>query len=111
MKDAKQPSNPSVSTGEETGAVQPELLALLGSYRDLYYPEACPITQGPQVRSTYCLHVLNHVLKANSQVLAHNAQMREHRSKKGAEVVDEPRDQGLTRPKVRHSLTHSQLCA
>lgn len=82
------------------GAVQSDLLALMGSYRDLYYPEACPITQGPQVRSTYCLHVLNHVLKSNSQVLVHNAQLREQKSKKGGEVVDEPRDQGLTRPKV-----------
>lgn len=103
----KEPSPPSASTTEETGVVQPDLLALMGSYRDLYYPEACPVTRGPQVRSTYCLHVLNHVLKANSQVLAHNAQLREQRSKKGAEVVDEPRDQGLTRPKVRRSLTRS----
>lgn len=105
MKDAKQPSNLSAPMEEELGSVQPDLMEVMGSYKDLYYPEACPITQGPQVRSSYCLHVLNHVLKANSQVLAHNAQLREHKSKKGAEVVDEPRDQGLTRPKVRHSLT------
>lgn len=97
---------PSVATEEEDlGTVQPDLLSLMGSYRDLYYPEDCPVTRGPQVRTTYCLHVLNHVLKANSQVLANNAQLREHKSKKGAEVVDEPRDQGLTRPKVRRSLT------
>lgn len=105
MKDANQPSNPGGSTGEEIGAVQPDLLALMGSYRDLCYPEVCPVERSPRVRSTYCLHVLNHVLKANSQVLAHNAQLREHKSKKGAEVMDEPRDQGLTRPKVQHSLT------
>uniref|UniRef100_A0A3Q3KQ15 U3 small nucleolar RNA-associated protein 25 homolog n=1 Tax=Monopterus albus TaxID=43700 RepID=A0A3Q3KQ15_MONAL len=45
----------------------------LNSYKDLYYPEVCPLSQGPHVRSAYCLHVLNHILKANSQVLAHNA--------------------------------------
>lgn len=113
MKDVNPPSNLGASAGEEIGAVRPDLLALMGSYRDLCYPEACPMERGPQVRSTYCLHVLNHVLKANSQVLAHNAQLRENKSKKGAEVVDEPRDQGLTRPKVQHSLTavwHTARC-
>ncbi len=88
---------------EEISPLQLELLALMGSYKDLYYPETCPLNQGPQVRSAYCLHVLNHVLKANSQVLAHNAQLREQKTqaKAGAEPQDEPRDQGLTRPKVK----------
>lgn len=99
-KDLNQASNSEAATGD-ISPVQLELLALMGSYRDLYYPEACPVKMGPQVQSTYCLHVLNHVLKANSQVLAHNAQLREQKSKGGAEVLDEPRDQGLTRPKVK----------
>uniref|UniRef100_UPI003AAB3F5B U3 small nucleolar RNA-associated protein 25 homolog n=1 Tax=Centroberyx gerrardi TaxID=166262 RepID=UPI003AAB3F5B len=87
---------------EEISPVQLELLALMGSYKDLYYPESSPLSQGPQVRSAYCLHALNHVLKANSRVLAHNAQLRERKTevKAGAEPQDEPRDQGLTRPKV-----------
>ncbi|KAK7905253.1 hypothetical protein WMY93_017860 [Mugilogobius chulae] len=87
---------------EEVSPLQIELLSLMGSYRDLYYPEMCPIKQGPQVRSAYCVHVLNHVLKANSQVLAHNSQLREQKgqTKGGADPQDEPRDQGLTRPKV-----------
>lgn len=98
-KDLNQGSNPKGPT-EEISPVQLELLALMGSYRDLYHPEACPLKQGPQVRSAYCLHALNHVLKANSQVLAHNAQLREQKAKAGADPQDEPRDQGLTRPKV-----------
>uniref|UniRef100_A0A8C4IA75 U3 small nucleolar RNA-associated protein 25 homolog n=1 Tax=Dicentrarchus labrax TaxID=13489 RepID=A0A8C4IA75_DICLA len=100
-KDLNQTSNPK-GVAQEISQVQLELLALMGSYKDLYYPETCPLKQGPQVRSTYCLHVLNHVLKANSQVLAHNAQLREQKTqaKAGAEPQDEPRDQGLTRPKV-----------
>uniref|UniRef100_A0A3B4HA89 U3 small nucleolar RNA-associated protein 25 homolog n=1 Tax=Pundamilia nyererei TaxID=303518 RepID=A0A3B4HA89_9CICH len=87
---------------EEISPLQLELLALMGSYKDLYYPETCPVKQGPHVRSAYCLHVLNHVLKANSQVLAHNSQLKEQKSrtKAGAEPQDELRDQGLTRPKV-----------
>lgn len=89
---------------EETSPLQLELLAVMGTYKDLYYSEVCPLKQGPQVRSAYCLHILNHVLKANSQVLAHNAQLRDQKSKPGAGLEDEPRDQGLTRPKV--SLLH-----
>ncbi|XP_028251241.1 U3 small nucleolar RNA-associated protein 25 homolog [Parambassis ranga] len=100
-KDLNQSSNPK-GVAEDISPLQLELLALMGSYKDLYYPETCPLKQGPQVRSAYCLHVLNHVLKANSQVLAHNAQLREQKThaKAGAEPQDEPRDQGLTRPKV-----------
>ncbi|XP_041827240.1 digestive organ expansion factor [Melanotaenia boesemani] len=100
-KDLNQISNPTAAA-EEVSPLQLELLALMGTYKDLYHPETCPLKQGPHVRSAYCLHVLNHVLKANSQVLSHNAQLREQKTKvkAGAEPQDEPRDQGLTRPKV-----------
>ncbi|XP_069580028.1 U3 small nucleolar RNA-associated protein 25 homolog [Brachyistius frenatus] len=101
LKDLNVTSRPKAAA-EEISPLQLELLALMGSYKDLYHPETCPLNQGPHVRSAYCLHVLNHVLKANSQVLAHNAQLRERKTqaKGGAEPQDEPRDQGLTRPKV-----------
>ncbi|XP_061600016.1 U3 small nucleolar RNA-associated protein 25 homolog [Cololabis saira] len=101
-KDLNQTSSPKGVSGE-ISPLQLELLALMGTYRDLYYPETCPLKQGPHVRSAYCLHVLNHVLKANAQVLAHNAQLREQKqtkSKGAAALQEEPRDQGLTRPKV-----------
>ncbi|XP_034714506.1 digestive organ expansion factor [Etheostoma cragini] len=100
-KDLNQSSNSKGAT-EVVAPLQLELLALMGTYKDIYYPETCPVNQGPQVSSAYCLHVLNHVLKANSRVLAHNALLREQKSqaKAGAEPQDEPRDQGLTRPKV-----------
>lgn len=91
---------------EEISPLQLELLALMGSYKDLYYPEVCPLNLGPEVRRAYCLHIFNHVLKANSQVLAHNAQLREQKPKPGIEPQDEPRDQGLTRPKVKY-WTHT----
>ncbi|KAJ7991039.1 hypothetical protein DPEC_G00293110 [Dallia pectoralis] len=102
--------NQTTNTKEDVSALQLELLALLGSYRDVYFPESPPVTLGQEVRSAYCLHALNHVLKSNSNVLAHNAQVRENqaktaktttkRNKAGIEPEDEPRDQGLTRPKV-----------
>ncbi|CAL8271524.1 unnamed protein product [Merluccius merluccius] len=87
---------------EEVSPFQMELLGLMGTYRDLYYPESSPLGTSQQVRSAYCLHVLNHVLKANSRVLAHNSLLHEQQAKfkAGAEPQDEPRDQGLTRPKA-----------
>lgn len=85
---------------EETSPLQLELLAVMGTYKDLHYSEVCPLKQGPQVRSAYCLHVLNHVLKANSRVLAHNAQLRDQKTAAGSGLEEEHRDQGLTRPKV-----------
>ena len=99
-KDLNETSSPK-GASEEIGPLQLELLALMGSYKDLYHPETCPLKQGPQVCSAYCLHVLNHVLKANSRVLAHNALLRERKTqvKAGADPQDEPRDQGLTRPR------------
>uniref|UniRef100_W5UQG0 U3 small nucleolar RNA-associated protein 25 homolog n=1 Tax=Ictalurus punctatus TaxID=7998 RepID=W5UQG0_ICTPU len=76
--------------------LQDELLRLMGSYRDVYYPECSVLDGVAGTRRAYCLHALNHVLKANSRVLTHNAVLKE--AKGGDE--DEFRDQGLTRPKV-----------
>lgn len=110
-KNLNQTSNLNEDLPKEISPLQLELLELMGSYKDLYFPETCPLNRGPQVRSAYCLHVLNHVLKANSQVLAHNAQLREQKTqaKPGAEPHDEPRDQGLTRPKVKDCKTELQV--
>uniref|UniRef100_A0A8C7YM47 U3 small nucleolar RNA-associated protein 25 homolog n=1 Tax=Oryzias sinensis TaxID=183150 RepID=A0A8C7YM47_9TELE len=98
-KDLNQLSDPK-ETPEEISPLQLELLTLMASYKDLCYSETCPLKLGPQVRSAYCLHVLNHVLRANSQVLLHNAQGRERKTKSTVECQEEHRDQGLTRPKV-----------
>ncbi|TKS86288.1 Digestive organ expansion factor [Collichthys lucidus] len=47
-KDVNQTSNPT-GVAEEISALQLELLALMASYKDLYYPQTCPLNQGPQV--------------------------------------------------------------
>uniref|UniRef100_A0AAY4A9W1 U3 small nucleolar RNA-associated protein 25 homolog n=1 Tax=Denticeps clupeoides TaxID=299321 RepID=A0AAY4A9W1_9TELE len=94
-KSMNQPFQAKGAPVQEVSSLQKELLGLMGTYRDVYFPECSPITEGKEVRSAYCLHVLNHVLKANSRVLAHNAQLKE--SKPGEEDF---RDKGLTRPKV-----------
>ncbi|XP_055582201.1 U3 small nucleolar RNA-associated protein 25 homolog [Falco cherrug] len=77
--------------------LQRELFCIMNTYRDLFYPERNALTNGEEIRHVYCLHALNHVLKANAQVLSHNAKRRDQ--KPGADN-DDYRDQGLTRPKV-----------
>ncbi|XP_072436820.1 U3 small nucleolar RNA-associated protein 25 homolog isoform X1 [Chiloscyllium punctatum] len=76
--------------------LQQGLFRIMNNYRDIYYPERTAIGNGEQIRHVYCLHVMNHVLKANSQVLSNNAKYQEQK----AEIDDGLRDQGLTRPKV-----------
>ncbi|NXV84222.1 DIEXF factor, partial [Atlantisia rogersi] len=77
--------------------LQRELFCIMNTYRDLFYPERNALTNGEEIRHAYCLHALNHVLKANAQVLSNNAKRRDQ--KPGTDS-DDYRDQGLTRPKV-----------
>ncbi|XP_025928152.1 digestive organ expansion factor homolog isoform X6 [Apteryx rowi] len=76
--------------------LQRELFCIMNTYRDLFYPERTALTNGEEIRLAYCLHTLNHVLKANAQVLSNNAKRRDQ--KPGIDN-DDYRDQGLTRPK------------
>nr|XP_002717582.1 U3 small nucleolar RNA-associated protein 25 homolog isoform X1 [Oryctolagus cuniculus] len=78
--------------------LQKELFLIMNSYRDLFYPERSALKNGEEIRHVYCLHVLNHVLKANAQVLGNNSRRRSQ--KFGVGDDDDFRDQGLTRPKV-----------
>ncbi|XP_048794362.1 U3 small nucleolar RNA-associated protein 25 homolog isoform X1 [Lagopus muta] len=77
--------------------LQRELFCIMNTYRDLFYPERNALTNGEEIRHAYCLHALNHILKANAQVLSNNAKKRDQ--KPGTDS-DDYRDQGLTRPKV-----------
>lgn len=78
--------------------LQRELFCIMNLYKDLFYPERTALGNGEEIRQAYCLHALNHVLKANAQVLSNNAKRRDQ--KPGVDS-DDFRDQGLTRPKVK----------
>lgn len=81
--------------------LQKELFQVMNSYRDLFYPERSALRNGEEVRHVYCLHVLNHVLKANARVLSNNTVRRSQKPQRlGLGDDDDFRDQGLTRPKV-----------
>ncbi|KAH0622735.1 hypothetical protein JD844_025301, partial [Phrynosoma platyrhinos] len=77
--------------------LQKELFCIMNSYKDLFYSERTALKNGEEVRHVYCLHVLNHVLKANAQVLGNNAKRRDQKPGTDDDCF---RDQGLTRPKV-----------
>ncbi|XP_077194230.1 U3 small nucleolar RNA-associated protein 25 homolog isoform X2 [Paroedura picta] len=89
---SKQPKSDQLFT-----PLQKELFCIMNSYKDLFYPERTALRNGEEIRHVYCLHAINHILKANDQVLSNNAQRRDQ--KPGIED-DGFRDQGLTRPKV-----------
>nr|KAF6398357.1 UTP25 small subunit processor component [Rousettus aegyptiacus] len=90
-------SGPSKSSSPFT-PLQKELFLLMNSYRDLFYPERTALKNGEEIRHVYCLHAVNHVLKANARVLGNNSRRRSQ--KLGVGDDDDFRDQGLTRPKV-----------
>ncbi|XP_067277877.1 U3 small nucleolar RNA-associated protein 25 homolog isoform X1 [Pseudorasbora parva] len=90
-----QPFGPERDTVTDVTELQKELLKLMGTYRDMYFTNRSPLKEAKEVRSAYCLHVLNHVLKANTRVLRNNAKLKETK-----DVDEDFRDQGLTRPKV-----------
>ncbi|XP_007951168.1 U3 small nucleolar RNA-associated protein 25 homolog [Orycteropus afer afer] len=78
--------------------LQKELFLIMNSYHDLFYPERTALKNGEEIRHVYCLHAINHVLKANARVLSNNSRRRSQ--KLGVGDDDDFRDQGLTRPKV-----------
>ncbi|KAM9001569.1 digestive organ expansion factor homolog isoform X1 [Sarcophilus harrisii] len=91
-------SGPSKPSGPFS-PLQKELFSIMNSYRDLLYPERTALGNGEEIRHVYCLHAMNHVLKANSQVLSNNSKRRDKKPRAGDDD-DDFRDQGLTRPKV-----------
>ncbi|XP_077866119.1 U3 small nucleolar RNA-associated protein 25 homolog [Saccoglossus kowalevskii] len=76
--------------------LQRELFSIMNNYQDLMYTERSCKSQA-EVRSIYCLHVLNHVVKCRALVLKHNNLLSQ---KELDPDSDETKDQGLTRPRV-----------
>lgn len=80
--------------------LQNEMVSIIKNYQDLYYPHRTH-KNGEEVRLSYCLHALNHVLKSRQKVLHHNAKLSKlQATKKNVIIPDEFRDQGFVRPRV-----------
>ncbi|XP_055676707.1 U3 small nucleolar RNA-associated protein 25 homolog [Lutzomyia longipalpis] len=81
--------------------LQAELFSIINNYQDLYMPQRT-FENSEEIRFTYCLHAMNHVLKSYTKVTQHNAKMSKgsessSKAKKNQEIF---RDQGLVRPKI-----------
>lgn len=91
--------------------LQAECFSILNNYQDLYYP-ARTLENGEALRFVYCLHALNHIMKATSKILHHNLKLamaankqknmnkKQRKADKAVSSTQEYRDQGLVRPKV-----------
>lgn len=80
--------------------LQAELFSVMNNYQDLYYPHRTH-ENGEEIRFTYCMHALNHLLKTRTKIMHHNAKLgKSATSKVPAIIPDAYRDQGLFRPKV-----------
>ncbi|XP_033110484.1 digestive organ expansion factor homolog isoform X2 [Anneissia japonica] len=75
--------------------LQREIFSIMNGYKDLLY---CNRTHhnAEELRLTYCLHVLNHIVKSRQVVLKHNTMLSQNQELD----TDEFRDQGLTRPRI-----------
>ena len=71
-----------------------ETFYVLNNYLDLYCPK-WTLENSEELRIVYCLHILNHLLKARKIIALNNNAV-----KKNKKVDREFRDRGLTRPKV-----------
>lgn len=80
--------------------LQAELFSVMNNYQDLYYPHRTH-DNGEEIRFTYCMHALNHLLKTRTKIMHHNAKLGKSATSKVPAIIPEAyRDQGLFRPKV-----------
>lgn len=80
--------------------LQSELISVVSNYQDLYYPHRTH-QNGEQIRLSYCIHALDHILKTRQKVLHNNSKIAKLKaSRKNVVIPDEFRDQGFVRPRV-----------
>ncbi|XP_058053269.1 U3 small nucleolar RNA-associated protein 25 homolog [Anopheles bellator] len=97
---------------ESPDALEREVFSILNNYQDLLFTRRT-FENAEKLRFAYCLHTLNHVLKAVTKIQHHNLKLaaaqpkptKRSRRQKRKEVTAVPgtkeyRDQGLVRPKV-----------
>lgn len=79
--------------------IQRELFSIMNNYQDLLFFERTNVNED-QIRFSYCLHAINHLLKTRTKILHHNAKISKSHKTSTADIPDEYRDQGLVRPKI-----------
>ncbi|CRL07028.1 CLUMA_CG020003, isoform A [Clunio marinus] len=85
---------------ETLTSLQTEIVSVASNYQDIYYPHRTH-QNGEQLRLSYCIHTLDHILKTRQKVLQHNSKISKLKaSRKNVIIPDEFRDQGFVRPRV-----------
>lgn len=79
-------------------ALQLELISLQFSYKDLYFTQRS-LDNADEIRKTYCIHALNHALKAQNLINSNSMKL-SNSSEPNLADDDSFRDQGFVRPKV-----------
>lgn len=80
--------------------LQTELVSIASNYQDLYFPHRTH-QNGEQIRLSYCIHALDHIMKTRQKVLHHNSRIAKLKaSKKNVVIPDDFRDQGFVRPRI-----------
>ncbi|KAG7170359.1 Digestive organ expansion factor-like, partial [Homarus americanus] len=87
--------------------LQKELLSVLSSYCDMYYPQATH-ENWEEVRTVYALHAINHILKTRKKIVNHSAKITKAKSEKRYEDSDNYRDQGYSRPRGKAVTIQNQ---
>ncbi|CAD5229350.1 unnamed protein product [Bursaphelenchus okinawaensis] len=72
-----------------------KLFGIFGRYLDVCYAR-------PQGKYTdaYCYHILNHLLRSKNQIILNQQRIEAAKNQLTDDLIEECRDQGLTRPKV-----------
>ena len=80
--------------------LQSELLSIVNSYKDLYYPYRSS-DNAEQIRQVYTIHALNYIFKTRACVMLNTKKIEEEESKNSGIVFDDiHRDQGLALPHI-----------
>ncbi|XP_076043397.1 U3 small nucleolar RNA-associated protein 25 homolog isoform X2 [Oratosquilla oratoria] len=79
--------------------LQKEIFAVLQNYSDFYFPKST-FDKWEEIRTVYCLHVVNHILKTRVRILHHNSKINKAKKENKQDDATEYRDQGYARPKV-----------
>lgn len=74
--------------------LQKDILSIIYKYHDFYFTER-NTHNSKEIVFIYCLHAINHIIKARSEIIQHNVAIKDKKSSS-----DNFRDQGLVRPKV-----------
>ena len=95
LKETKDGSDSAVLT-----PLQNEMTSIISNYQDFYYPHRT-FQNGEEIRLSYAMHALDHILKTRTKVLHHNAKLSKLKAnKKNVSIPDSFRDQGFVRPRV-----------